>query len=103
MKRFVAAAIVVVAAVVVPAGGVLAGEVKGPVEFGEFNENETGALDHAKSACAASGLNDFDPNMGQNELRVQTAADSFKFYGFPKGAVGTWGLCRGAPAQAPAG
>ena len=103
MKRLIAAAIVVVAGVVVPAGGALAGEVKGPVEFGVFNDDVTGALDHAKSACAASGLNDFDPHMGQNVLRVQTAADSFKFYGFPKGAVGTWGLCRGAPAQAHAG
>ena len=102
MKFFVAVAIVA-AAVVLPASGVLAGEVKGPVEFGVFNDNDTGALDHARSACAASGLNDFDPHEGQNEVRVQTAADSFKFYGLPKGSVGTWGLCRGAPAQAPAG
>ena len=102
MKFFVAVAVVAVA-VVAPASGALAGEVKGPVEFGVFNENETEALDHARSACAASGLNDFDPHEGQNEVRVQTAADSFKFYDLPKGAVGTWGLCRGAPAQAPAG
>ena len=41
------------------AGGAFAGEVKGPP--GTLNNtNETGALDHANSACAASGLNDFD-------------------------------------------
>jgi hypothetical protein len=26
---------------------------------------------------------------------VQTAADSWKYYGLPKGAPGTLGLCRG--------
>lgn len=99
MKRFLAAAVVAIASIVVPATGVLAGEVKGPSEFGEFNENETGALDHANSACAASGLNDFDPHGGQNVSRVQTAADSWKYYGLPKGAVGTFGLCRGGSAH----
>ena len=103
MKRLIAAALVVAAVVVVPASGALAGEVKGPSHFGEFNENETGALDHARSNCAASGLNDFDPEEGQNESPVQTAADSFKYYGLPKGAVGTFGLCRGAPAHQHAG
>ena len=103
MKRFIAAAIVAAAVVVVPGSSVLAGEVKGPSHFGEFNENETEALDHARSSCAASGLNDFDPDEGQNVSRVQTAADSFKYYGFPKGAVGTFGLCRGAPAHQHAG
>jgi hypothetical protein len=40
-------------------GGAFAGEVKGPP--GTLNNtNETGALDHANSACAASGLNDYD-------------------------------------------
>lgn len=72
-----------------------AGEVKGPWEEDVYNTNTTGALDHAKSACAASGLNDNDPAEGQNDLRVQTAADSWKFYGLPKGAPGTLGLCRG--------
>jgi hypothetical protein len=76
------------------AGGALAGEVKGPPGTPD-NTNTTGALDHAKSACAASGLNDFDPDEGQNESQVQTAADSWKYYGLPKGAPGTLGLCRG--------
>jgi hypothetical protein len=99
MKRFVAAAVVVAALVVAPGSGALAGEVKGPSEFGEFNQNTTGALDHARSACAASGLNDFDPEEGQNVSRVQTAADSWKYYGLPKGSVGTFGLCRGGSAH----
>lgn len=76
------------------AGGALAGEVKGPPNQID-NTNTTGALDHARSACAASGLNDFDPSEGQNVSQVQTAADSWKYYGLPKGAPGTLGLCRG--------
>jgi hypothetical protein len=77
-------------------GGAFAGEVKGPP--GTLNNtNETGALNHANSACAASGLNDFDlsdPD-GQTVSQVQTAADSWKFYGLPKGSPGTLGLCKG--------
>ena len=81
-------------------GGAFAGEVKGPP--GTLNNtNETGALDHANSACAASGLNDFDlsdPD-GQTVSQVQTAADSWKFYGLPKGAPGKLGLCKGGTGQ----
>ena len=73
---------------------VLAGEVKGPPNQIN-NTNETGALDHANSACAASGLNDMDQSAGQTVSQVQTAADSWKYYGLPKGAPGTLGLCRG--------
>jgi hypothetical protein len=78
------------------AGTVLAGEVKGPPNQIN-NTNTTGALEHANSACAASGLNDFDQfdPIGQNESQVQTAADSWKYYGLPKGAPGKLGLCRG--------
>lgn len=72
----------------------MAGEVKGPPTSG-FNVDKTGALDHARSACAASGLNDMDPAEGQVESQVQTAADSWKYYNLPKGAPGTLGLCRG--------
>jgi hypothetical protein len=72
----------------------MAGEVKGPP--GTINNvNTTGALDHARSACAASGLNDLDTSTGQTVSQVQTAADSWKYYGLPKGAPGTLGLCRG--------
>jgi len=83
----------------------LAGEVKGPPGSPATaqpggNPDKTGALDHANSACAASGLNDFDSTSGQIVSQVQTAADSWKYYGLPKGAPGTLGpgtlgLCRG--------
>jgi len=86
--------VVVTSVAVLAAGGAFAGEVKGPP--GTLNNtNETGALDHARSACAASGLNDFDSEEGQNVSQVQTAADSWKYYGLPKGSPGTLGLCRG--------
>ena len=93
MKRLL---LVGTVAVALAAGAAFAGEVKGPPNTIN-NTNETGALDHANSACAASGLNDFDTEdpMGQMESQVQTAADSWKFYGLPKGAPGTLGLCRG--------
>jgi hypothetical protein len=95
MKRLVVVA--VSAAVLALSGGstAFAGEVKGPPNQLN-NTNETGALNHANSACAASGLNDFDTSdPGQLESQVQTAADSWKFYGLPKGSPGTQGLCRG--------
>ncbi|KRE42934.1 hypothetical protein ASG74_11325 [Knoellia sp. Soil729] len=78
----------------VSAGPALAGEIKGPPGT-VGSTNTTGALDHAHSACAASGLNDMDPLEGQLASQVQTAADSWKYYGLPKGAPGTLGLCRG--------
>jgi hypothetical protein len=91
MRRLLA---VVACAATLAAAGAFAGEVKGPP--GTPNStNTTGALDHAQSACAASGLNDFDDEEGQNVSQVQTAADSWKFYGLPKGAPGKLGLCRG--------
>ena len=77
---------------------VFAGEVKGPPGTPN-NTNETGALDHANSACAASGLNDLDQTDGQNARQVQTAADSWKFYGLPKGAPGKLGLCKGGTGE----
>ena len=81
------------AVAVLTSGGAFAGEVKGPP--GTNNMNETGALDHANSACAASGLNDLDEHEGQNVSQVQTAADSWKYNGLPKGAPGKLGLCKG--------
>jgi hypothetical protein len=74
------------------AGTVLGGEVKGPPNQIN-NTNDTAAPTHANSACAFSGLNDF--GNGQTVSQVQTAADSWKYYGLPKGAPGTLGLCRG--------
>jgi hypothetical protein len=98
MKRMFAIAFCAAAFVGISAGGALAGEVKGPPGTPD-NTNETGALDHAHSACAASGLNDFDSEEGQNVSQVQTAADSWRYYGLPKGAPGTLGLCRGGAGE----
>jgi hypothetical protein len=97
MKRL----LVVASLAVLAAGGAFAGEVKGPP--GTINNtNETGALDHAQSACAASGLNDLDQHEGQNVSQVQTAADAFKYYGLQPGVQGRGipefgvpGLCKG--------
>jgi hypothetical protein len=90
--------VVAAAAAVLAAGGAIAGEVKGPP--GTINNtNETGALDHANSACAASGLNDLDQSSGQTVSQVQTAADSWKYYGLPKGSPGTLGLCQGGRGE----
>jgi hypothetical protein len=96
IRRLFATGLCAVAIVGMSAGQALAGEVKGPP--GTLNNtNETGALDHAHSACAASGLNDFDLGdpVGQLASQVQTAADSWRYYGLPHGAPGTLGLCRG--------
>ena len=100
MKRLAVVAASVALRVGVGASTALAGEVKGPPNQLN-NTNETGALDHANSACAASGLNDFDLSdpMGQIASQVQTAADSWKFYGLPQGAPGTLGLCRGGTGE----
>jgi hypothetical protein len=88
------------AAMVLGAGAsvALAGEVKGPPNQ-PANTNTTAALSHDNSACAASGLNDLDPTAGQTVSQVQTAADSWKYYGLPKGSPGTLGLCRGGTGQ----
>jgi len=79
--------IIATAALALMSGGAFAGEVKGPPGTPN-NTNETGALDHAHSACAASGLNDLDSSEGQTASQVQTAADSWKYYGLPKGFPG---------------
>ena len=92
VKRLLAIVFCAVAVMGVSSGATFAGEVKGPPGISD-NTNETGALDHANSACAASGLNDYDESEGQNVSQTQTAADSWKFYGLPKGTPGT--ACRG--------
>ena len=98
MKRLLIASAFAVLLVGGQAGGALAGEVKGPP--GTINNtNETGALRHANSACAASGLNDLDSSEGQTVSQVQTAADSWRYYGLPHGAPGKLGLCRGGTGQ----
>ncbi|WP_353952211.1 hypothetical protein V6K52_01845 [Knoellia sp. S7-12] len=94
MKRSLAVLLCTFAGFTISAGSAQAGEIKGPPGT-VGSTNTTGALDHARSACAASGLNDMDPLEGQVDSQVQTAADSWKYYGLPKGAPGTLGLCRG--------
>ena len=102
MRRLVVVAASVAVLVGVGASAAFAGEVKGPP--GTINNtNTTGALDHANSACAASGLNDLDQSAGQTASQVQTAADSWRYYGLNKGAPGRIvidgvafpGACRG--------
>jgi hypothetical protein len=98
MKRLLMVAFSAAVFVGAGASAAFAGEVKGPPgtpcggDTGvtcQHNTNETGALDHANSACAASGLNDMDPNdPGQTVSQVQTAADSWKYYNLPKGTPG---------------
>ncbi|HEX6300948.1 MAG TPA: hypothetical protein VF148_10830 [Acidimicrobiia bacterium] len=98
MRRLLIAAVLAALMVMATAGAAFAGEVKGPPGDGSVhNTNTTGALDHANSACAASGLNDWDPDEGQNVSQVQTAADSWKYYELPKGFVGI--ACRGGGAH----
>lgn len=91
MKRLVVVGIAV-SMLAIGAGVAIAGEVKGP--FGS-SYNPTAAPTNANSACAFSGLNDGDSTEGQTASQVQTAADSWKYYGLPKGAPGTFGLCKG--------
>lgn len=91
-KRLGVAISVTAVVLTLSASAALAGEVKGPPNTIN-NTNDTAAPAHANSACAFSGLNDF--NNGQTVSQVQTAADSWKYYGLPKGAPGTLGLCRG--------
>jgi len=98
MKSVLAAAVCAVAIVGASASAAFAGEVKGPPGIPN-NTNVTGALDHANSACAASGLNDLDSTAGQTVSQVQTAADSWKYYGLPKGSPGTLGLCKGGTGE----
>jgi hypothetical protein len=98
MKRLVVVAVSAAVLALTGGGTAFAGEVKGPP--GTINNtNETGALDHANSACAASGLNDLDQAEGQTASQVQTAADSWKYYGLPKGSPGTLGLCKGGTGE----
>ena len=96
MKRLLMFTALVAVLVGSAAGAALAGEVKGPPNQLN-NTNDTGAPMHANSNCAYSGLNDMDtsdPN-GQLVSQVQTAADSWRYYGLPHGAPGTLGLCQG--------
>jgi opacity protein-like surface antigen len=98
MKSSIKRLLVVAVSAAMLAGAVasaaLAGEVKGPPGT-PYNTNDTAAPANANSDCAYSGLNDLNPNFGQTVSQVQTAADSFKYYGLAPGVEGTLGLCQG--------
>jgi hypothetical protein len=91
MRKAFATALCVAFITVLTAGAALAGEVKGPPTGGAPTSNVTAAPAHANSVCAFSGLNDY--TNGQSASIVQTAADSFKYYGLPPGTPGT--ACQG--------
>ena len=96
-SSLIASTLLVIGLIGANAAPALAGEIKGPPGT-VGSTSTTGALDHASSACAASGLNDLDPTAGQTVSQVQTAADAWRYYGLPKGAPGTLGLCQGGAA-----
>jgi len=103
-RRFFAAALCAAVCAGGSVSAALAGEVKGPPGSAATaqpggNPDKTGAVGTANSACAASGLNDFDSESGQNASQVQTAADSWKYYELPKGSPGTLGLCKGGTGE----
>jgi hypothetical protein len=91
MRKASAAALCAAFITALTAGSALAGEVKGPPTGGTPTSNDTAAPTHANSICAFSGLNDY--TNGQTASQVQTAADSFKYYGLPHGTPGT--ACQG--------
>lgn len=91
MKRLLVVGIAV-SMLAIGAGAAVAGEIKGP--YGSAY-SPTAAPANANSECAFSGLNDSISGEGQLASQVQTAADSWKYYGLPKGAPGTLGLCKG--------
>ena len=68
MKRLLVIAVSTAVLVLTGGGTAFAGEVKGPPGTVN-NTNETGALDHAKSTCAASGSNDLDQDRGTERAR----------------------------------
>ena len=77
----------------------LAGEVKGPPNQVD-NTNETGALDHANSACAASGLNDFDTRTTPTDVVAGGAAAEIRGSSTsPRPSWGKLGLCTGGTGQ----
>jgi hypothetical protein len=93
MKRLVAISVCVAAFLGISSGGAFAGEVAGPPASND--PKTTGAPENANSNCAYSGLNDYDPEEGQNASFVQTVADAWKYYGLPHGFPGTTGACHG--------
>lgn len=105
MRRMLASVASIAVLAAAAASGASAGEVKGPPGTPCSGSacvpsfNNTAAPANANSDCAYSGLNDENPAFGQTASIVQTAADSFKYYGLTPGVEGTAGLCQGGTNQ----
>ena len=103
-KQLLAVATCVTAVAGVGASGALAGEVTGRpgtanVPFSGTGK-PTGAVLHANSACAFSGLNDMNPAQGPIDFHVQSPGQGVR-NGAPPGLPGHGGVegfengCRG--------
>jgi hypothetical protein len=79
------------------ASAALAGEVKGPPGkpgvVGSGSEADTGAVLHANSICAFSGLNDFRAENGQIEVITQSPGTEHRLGNTPPGIPGE--ACKG--------
>ena len=80
--------------------GAFAGEVKGPPGTVEQHERDRRARSRELGVRRqrAERLRPVRPE-GQTVSQVQTAADSWKYYGLPKGAPGKLGLCKGGTGE----
>ena len=67
-------------------------------DLNEDSIEELKARRNEKSSSVVD-VDDFDSAEGQTISQVQTAADSWRYYGFQKGDVGKLGLCRGGSGQ----
>ena len=92
-KSLLAVAVSAAALAGISAGPAFAGEITGPpgtpFVAGSASGHRTPAVTNARSACAANGLNDMNPNQGQIELIVQNYGANKKLgldpalFGFP--------------------
>ena len=76
-RQLLAVACSALVVVALGAGSAIAGEVKGPPGSAAAavpggNPDKTGAVSHAHSVCATSGLNDYDTLESQNDFHVQS-------------------------------
>lgn len=97
LKSLLVAATCTAAVAGAGAGAALAGEVKGPPGTPNVPNSgsgvSTGALDHANSICAASGLNDMIVGEGPIDFIVQSPGQDVRNGLIPPGVPGF--ACRG--------
>jgi hypothetical protein len=96
-KPLLAVAVCTVALAGAGASAAVAGEAKGPpgtagVPFSGSGKTPTGAVAHANSICAFSGLNDMNPEEGPIDFHVQSPGQDVR-NGGPSGIPGQ--ACRG--------